>query len=226
MRLRTIYEADQITPQPEATPAVERRFGLLPETIRKLGSINPSTLIDSGVAGETWAWLYSAEYGLFMSSQNGYHNPLIQSRGPTVRNILRNIYFGGEQDQTTKRVDYKKAQPGCAGRIGHMLKVEGKWQDVWLINFYDTGAAWYGNAIKEIVKAGHAPDTAMVSNPENGQILSATEFLAKHPPKAYTPPAPVAKPPVAPAKKTWQGELAKTANPGQKWWAPTSEGKL
>lgn len=233
VRLRTIYETDDNDARPGVDykpssgpvyhPPVTRRYGLLEKTLKSLGSINPSTLIDSGVAEDTWAFIYSAEKGLFMSSHHGYHSKIIDRGGPTLKALLRNIYFGGEQDQTTRRVDYKNARPGCSGRIGHNLKVEGQWQDKWLINFFDTGAAWYGNAIEAILSGGHAPATALVSNPADGQIVDANEFLAKHRPQEQEPQP--EKPATPPLPKSWQGELKKLMRPGQKWWAPTSEGK-
>ncbi len=169
---------------------------------------------------DTWAFIYSAEYGLYLGSEGGYHTPLVNSKGGNLKKILNNIYFGGEVQPGTYTVDHKTALPGTAGRIGHRLTFGKGYDDIWVITFYDhRELSWMPNTVKEIIKQGHAPDTALVVDPERGKVISAKEYLASHPLKSLAKTGPVQKP------KTWQGEFAKVMRPGQKWWAPTSEGK-
>lgn len=206
----------------------------LPQVLRgRIGEWSAGTVIDGGFMERTYPFFYSAEYGLIMGREGTYHGTLFGDGDTPIKQALMNIYYGGDLDGSY-RADKTNMKSGIAGRTGFGFKMRANIYPVWVVGFYDNEQTqWCGNAIRELLKAGHITKDTYVARPdEDTPAMTLSEFMQKFPMvpgstrftstrarKNNMPPLPT-----GPAIKTWQGEMSKI-RPGQKWWAPYSEGK-
>lgn len=167
-----------------------------------------------------------------MGKEGSYHSDMYGNGNTPIKQTLKNIYYGGDLDGSY-RADKTNMKSGIAGRIGFGFEMRTTTYPVWVVGFYDNEQTqWCGNAIRELLKAGHITKDTYVARPdEDTPAMTLEEFMKLYPvvpgSVQFTSTKPQVKMPSLPAgpsKKTWQGEMSKLYA-GRKWWAPYSESK-
>lgn len=206
-----------------------------------LRGVTSGSMIDNDDCRVSWPFVYSVDLGLYLGDNNSYHKDIFSSQGQRVSKVLRNIYQGGDLDSYYQPVP-NTLKPGVAGRLGLDFTqlvddAEGelsqpadptlhtKFKAARVVAFFKDHPQWVGMALKELLQRGIAqPDSFVVIKKRLWTVDEKINHKAE--PAAPTKPSETTMPPLpaGPSKKTWQGEMSKI-KPGQKWWAPYSEGK-
>lgn len=215
MKLRLIREWEQPQPQPGQPTQ---------EDLESMGLISAAGLIDSGFAAWHKPFIYCPEshLKLYMGPSNGYHSELLhqlERSQPEEHRKYESTYYG--------HVD------GSVGRIGRgIIRLEDSttWKykkvdypTLELVAFYDRTSGgnigWDAAAVKALIQGKYIKPDAIVCY-EGGTFPAAT-FAAKANPEPDLEPEEEKSTPGMQAAMRKAGLLG----PGQKWWAPHSEGK-
>lgn len=187
---------------------------------QRLALISSDAMLENGLFKEHIPFLYAptASPSLYVGDGTNkirYHYEFRKIAPPDQAKTIEAAYTGDI--------------PGAAGRIGFgLFKLPSRdrsveyhpMPDLVLATFYKhSHPQMVNNCVKRLIERQIIDGKTLVSY--QGTIHQAAELAAK----GREVERPVQD--TGPSRPTWQGEMEKTGTvkPGQKWWAPTSEGK-
>ncbi len=210
MKLRVIIET-------AAQPPLDPKSRVFQHS---LAQINPNSVVDADYFADSLPFMYvpGTSRVLYVGKSGEHHSHL---RGRVTDKI----------DSDLLQSAYINTEPGAVGRIGFgLLKIPRPgniWEDddmvvpdLQYVPFYiSTSEPLLSNCVKALLDQGYIRPDALVRG-DDDKIKPASVFAARgriDSPRGVTDPG----------QNSWQRQHVKAGviNPGQKWWAPTSEGR-
>lgn len=214
-RRAALHKMAQPAPKPNQIDPKSRTFQ------HALAQINANSIIDAGYFQNHIPFMYvPGTSRVLYVGKDGEHHSHLRGRVP------------GKADSDLLQSAYINTEPGAIGRIGiNLLKIprpDNIWEDMeyelpglqYVAFYISSSEPLISNCIRALVEQGYLKSDAMVRG-EDDKIKPASVFAARG-------KSDQSRDVQVSGQNTWQrqSERAGVIRPGQKWWAPTSEGKL